>query len=64
MTIFTQVHALTPSPDRRPEVSPAYEPGANISEGISEMGPDQFHQYPCAGTAHRMKLPPPAYPGT
>ena len=28
------------------------------------MGPDQFHQYPCAGTAHRMRLPRPAHPET
>ena len=40
--------------DKRPEVSPAYEPGTNISEEVSEMGPDQFHQYSCAGAAHRM----------
>ena len=28
------------------------------------MGPDQFHQYPCADTAHRMSPPPPAHPKT
>ena len=43
-----------PVTDRRPEVSPTDEPGANISEGVSEMGPDQCHQYPCVGATHRM----------
>ena len=43
-----------PVTDRRPEVSPVYEPGTNISEGVSEMGPDQCHQNPYAGATNRM----------
>ena len=59
-----------PVTDRRPEVNPADEPGANISEGVSEMGPDQFHQNPCTGATHRMnpaagasRDPNPTHPG-